>query len=365
MFIHIYHQIINGQVLPRTLTLHGQQVSKFPSRPPHAYFNAALVHPIKNPNEMHLFHYQSMRNLRPILPPIHNPATNASKIEKLLHRNALFEIRRSCTHNPVFQLQVSGIVLSECIPMPRQRNIPFPLPTFLVSFTGRAPNTATLRALSGVLDVLPLPIDPTQFARDPVATHLAAIRSVFEKAITSKLKAIVLITQDTILHEAFASRIQELMNNSRCTGHLFTERYGGVITLGSREWTSKSWTAVAADYQRARLAETEAMCYNIGRETFGTFAAIFSRNVYEEVIEWIDNNNNNNDRGQQPFHRVLQHLVDIGRIVRAAFPTLAIQDVSLPPVFEGADLEALYDVRNATARIKAHKWGVANFSWRF
>jgi hypothetical protein len=61
LFVHIYHQLVDGYVVSRTLTSGGQQQSRFPSRPPHAYFNTAFLHPIKSAEEMLLFHYQATK----------------------------------------------------------------------------------------------------------------------------------------------------------------------------------------------------------------------------------------------------------------------------------------------------------------
>jgi hypothetical protein len=95
-------------VLPRELAHNGQSLAIFTERPPQAFFNAALLHPIKHPDEMALFHHQTLHHLRPILPAIKAPKHNAPKHHHHLFKNAMIHIHKSCVNNVVFQTQRPG-----------------------------------------------------------------------------------------------------------------------------------------------------------------------------------------------------------------------------------------------------------------
>eukprot|EP00042_Codosiga_hollandica_P032334 m.205794 g.205794 ORF g.205794 m.205794 type:complete len:684 (-) comp53879_c0_seq2:203-2254(-) len=358
-FMHIYHQVFRGKVVSRSLSHGGQQMSRFLSRPPHPYFLAAFLHPIKSAEEMNLFHYQSINYLRPILPPIATPHDSESVLHKNLHRSFMNSVRQSCVHNTVYQLQATNLVLPECTSPARKSKPLFPLRASLLHLSSTPFKPPTINNLSQIISFDSVPVNAEHFHKAPQREFLSTIKSVFTEAIRQSRPYLMLLTEDVLLHCEFALRFPELINDSRrCAHHLFAHRAAGVLALGGREWTAKDWQPIIVDNRRSRskTAKTRTQCYNIGKDTLASFAVVFSPYVYSEVVDWLDFTN-----GTEPFHHVLQYLTDIGRIVRVAFPYLAIQNPSHAPVFEGQDLEQLYRINTAAQRAETHVWTPDNY----
>jgi hypothetical protein len=352
-FVHIYYQILDGVVQSRVLTKSGQSVARFPTRPPQAFFDAALLHPLKKPEEMELFYHQSIHFLRPIQPRIQPMSTLMSTSERGLYQLAFKDLQGSCVHNVAYQIQATKQHLPECkSPLPELR-MALPLSFKVIHMADVRVQTPS-GALAQLLKFESVEVDIQSFAENPPAHYLGIMRRLFEEAVSQKRQYLAIMTQDTLLHCDFAIKFRQLLHEVRCGGHLLTSRRGGVLLLGAREWTSGNWIHVVADIQRARGSGANApeqMCYSAGASTFGTFAAIFSQSTFTDVLAWFDHTNHT-----KPFHEILQSLTDVGYIVRVAFPYLAIQDPDWSPVFEGQELEVQYGIYNAQTRLSAHKW---------
>ena len=350
--VHIYHQIIDGKVLPRELAHNGQTLAKFPERPPQSFFNAALLHPIKHPDEMALFHHQTLHHLRPILPAIKAPKHNAPKHHHHLFKNAMIHIHKSCVNNVVFQTQRSNAVHTECKPPAVETPIRLPIVIHVVHTAAvRISNTLT-PDISQTITLVSAPVDEEMFRQSSQKALRNTVRQLIIDADKNRRSYIAFATQDVMLHCGFAQRFVQLWNQSRCAAHMFTEHFGGVLLLGAREWSEKSWSLIVADIQRGRHGSaSNEQCYNIGMSTFGSFAVVLSRSVFTDALAWFEQTNNT-----QPLFSLVTSLADVGYIVRSAFPYLAIQDMASPPVFEGGELEQQAGVTTSSTRSKVHKW---------
>ena len=352
-FFHIYYQIEEGVVVDRILTKTGQSVAKFPRQPPKAFFDAVLLHPIKQPQEMVQFHKQVLKYLRPMLPKL-LPANEAqAKLDSSLYLLAVTHMRQSCIHNPVMQLETSGVMLSECSNTNQESRFAMPLDMHVLHRS-----TVTVKSDESLLPVLRLHSALVPTAPSPKLQDLAyrqAIKNLFKIAIARESAYLGLLSEDVLLHTLFASRIQQLLSNGRCAQHLFTENHGGVLSFGSREWSRQGWLGVLSDYHHARMRHKEEVkCYNVGPSSFATFAVIFANSTFHDALQWLESTD-------EPFHRILAHLSSIGFVVRTAFPYLAIQQTTQPPVFEGAELEGQHNITTQAHRLGAHKWSHVNY----
>ena len=272
----------------------------------------------------------------------------------------MLEVRRSCVHNPAYQIQVTSLVLPECAPPKQNREpvLPIPAIVFFPNSTGSIHPT-TVKKLSSVFNFTSVSVEPATFARSPAA----AIRAAFDAAVADaqrlNLPAVALMTADTILHCDFVQRFVELLSsNSRCGKYLYSSRGGGIFALGAREWSAKGWQPIITDFQRSRsLFPGQTQCYNIGKDTFASFAVIVASTVYADIRHWLA------AQPSAPLHEVMQYLVDNGHIVRAAFPNLAIQNTTHAPVFEGADLEQLHGISSQKDRETAHVWASDSYCY--
>ena len=318
-FVHNYYQVIDGEVLPSVLAQNGQTLAQFSTRPPLPFFHAVMLHPIKHVDEMALFHHQVSHNLRPLLPRI-RPPSKPTQQSTYLYQHALQLTRKSCVHNSVYQLEVSNMMLTECKPPYFERPLRFPL-IFNVMHLPSVAVAAVPRALAPLVRFRSVVVDEAHYRRNSRHAFLHAVRTVFLEAQAAKAPYVALLTQDVVLHCDAAVKLQQLLNESRCAGHLYTEHFGGVLLLGAREWTAKSWAPLVADIQRGRHgSKAEQQCYNIGSTTVGSFAAVFSASTFLDAVTWLNQTN-----GTQPLYELVRSLADVGYIVRAAFPYLAIQ----------------------------------------
>jgi hypothetical protein len=112
---------------------------------------------------------------------------------------------------------------------------------------------------------------------------------------------------------------------------------------------------VISDYHHARLRQKEGTrCYNVGQNTYSTFAVLFSKATFKSALAWLDSTD-------QPLYMLPHHLSELGFVVRSAFPYIAIQRTDQPPVFEGIEEELSRNITTSEARISIHKWSLANY----
>lgn len=121
-------------VFPMKLIRGGQMNLLFPRQPKAAHFAAVLVHPLKRAEDFYRFHKQTMSQLRPVQPQISKDSPSAS------YRIAIQDLKKTCVHNTVRQLERSKYALPEC-PTPSTRDAPV-VPTLAHVLTRQSPDAA-------------------------------------------------------------------------------------------------------------------------------------------------------------------------------------------------------------------------------
>jgi len=115
IFKQVYYQQDGDRVFAMKLVSGGQMKLTFPRYPKAIHFMAGLIHPLKRAEDFYRFHKQSVSQLRPVQPQISKEHSNPDS-----YRQALAELRTTCTNNALRQLEKSSFYLKECTP-PRQR----------------------------------------------------------------------------------------------------------------------------------------------------------------------------------------------------------------------------------------------------
>lgn len=136
----------------------------------------------------------------------------------------------------------------------------------------------------------------------------------------------------------FKNQLWQLLNNARCGKHLFTEQQGGVLLLGahpvgltnlllsgvvlelhsqpppppSPKPSKAGFDKVEEDrsraFSRSNIGKSATMCYNVNMETKGSFAVIYHRSVFGEVLSWLDRLART--KRYLPFDQIYGHLSD-------------------------------------------------------
>lgn len=103
----------NGEVFP--MVLQGGRIRiPFPKTPSEFDFRAALIHPLKQPEEFYLFHKQCIKRLRPPQQPL---ITTGIPSELSKYYNAANnELRATCVNNPNYQIYKYGTAMHACPP---------------------------------------------------------------------------------------------------------------------------------------------------------------------------------------------------------------------------------------------------------
>lgn len=108
---HVYYQQnpTTGEVAPNSRNAAGQTLQEFLPNPKGIHFRSGVIHPIKSSAALYRFHQQSTSHLRPPQPLATGPK------EHWYYKNlALADTKRSCVHNPAFQLYRFKYPLPEC-----------------------------------------------------------------------------------------------------------------------------------------------------------------------------------------------------------------------------------------------------------
>jgi hypothetical protein len=292
---------------------------------------------------MHAFHYQVVRGLRPVLSKLR---PRPADLDRTIYAYAELHLARSCVANTVFQVQRTNLRLPECPYVSAEFPPSFPLQVFVLHRT----LTKIHKAVSTLLQINPVQVDVDI---DGSPNMLQSIHSLFQRAKSHRLPLISIMTEDVVLKCKFDEELKSLLGNTRCTGHLFTRNFGGVLSLGAREWTEADWSLIDVGY----LAKSRSICYNTGKNSLATFAVIFSNSTFDAVLTWLSTHVASN----VSFSSVLAYLSDLGHVVRTAYPYLAIQNVHFKPVFEGGAQEAEARIATAADRERVHKWDTLNF----
>mmetsp|Transcript_6526 Transcript_6526/g.19352 ORF Transcript_6526/g.19352 Transcript_6526/m.19352 type:complete len:725 (+) Transcript_6526:194-2368(+) len=361
-FKQIYYQQDQGMVYPMRLMSGGQMTLVFQREPKATHFAATLLHPLKRPEDFYRFHKQRSAGLRPVQPAI------SDKSEPSSYKMALADLRQSCVNNALRQKEVTGFALPECPPAPREESPMVPHQAYVLTRDTSVAHEAFLEieevlAEAGIRAVqlaIPgwlgppdggdaRPSDPDIHQRgdreqpprarpsavDQTASRRAyygAVRELLRNASLTGARRVMVLEEHVMLSCNFKEQLWQLLSSARCSGHMFTERRGGMLLLGGHETTPDGLGLVEADRSDAfaALGDTDAaLCYNVHDAFSGSFAGIYHAATFNEILKWMAFATRR--AVPPPFGRVYHHLSDLGYPVRAAFPNLALpQPVSSP-----------------------------------
>ena len=146
----------------------------------------------------------------------------------------------------------------------------------------------------------------------------------------------LIVDDDVMLSCTFSSDLRKLLKEPRCGAHVSSDTdHGGVLLLGSSIWLNgtypqrgpwlSGWNIVDEDLrhsseQQARVVHGGPTCFNVPSKVMGSFAVIYHRNVFQPIVDWLESSS-------RPFDHVFEALADAGFIVRAAYPSIAVQDL--------------------------------------
>ena len=175
------------------------------------------------------------------------------------------------------------------------------------------------------------------------------------------ISSVLVVDDDVMLSCTFARELKDLLKEPRCGGHVSLDAdHGGVLMLGASIWLNgtypqrgpwlSGWNIVDEDMRRseeqqARVVPGGPTCFNVPSKVMGSFAVIYHRNVFEHIINWLETSS-------RPFDHVFEALADAGFIVRAAYPSIAVQDLR----HESSVDPRRKSQEDFTGRAKLHRW---------
>lgn len=316
--------------------------------PPLRYYRALTVHPIKSIDQYLRFHFK----VRGYLLGVHIPPCAGQNFKHFL--NERHDFLKSCTHNPGLQMAVTGTQMPEC---PASQDIPpdssqssLFKDTYIVSIRrdrrvlnwfkewGTKMNanlTEVAIEKGGSFDILGRLWQQSQNEKARPLLYL----KVFQDALRRGVERIA-IFEDTLQPELdFPQQLSRLCDEPRCTSHLHTKHKGGVLILSTcqdlPDGTYPMWKMglgrndMSNWFDGALLREDEvntyaslfgrSRCYNVGWHGACMRAGIYHRQVFEQIIDWLEIHNNTQ------LDTVLPVLAYQGFPVRVAHPALFYQ----------------------------------------
>lgn len=342
-FKQVYYQQDGDRVYPMKLVSGGQMKLMFPREPKATHFNAALLHPLKRAEDFYRFHKQTMSSLRPVQVKISKNSPTDS------YRLAMIDLRTTCVHNTQRQKERGKFVLPECQP-PEAQETPV-VPTYAYVLTRDIPSaeesfleTSSVLQENGIRGIH-VPVsgwtgnmdtsDSAQWSRESNLAYLNMLFDIFKNATIEERHRIMIIEHKVMFLCNFKHQLWQVLNCARCGRSLYTEQEGGVLLLGANEPTPEGMAAIEADRSEAFAESSDvrsALCYNIHGGFEGSFAGIYHRAAYGEILSWIGRVLKLKSKVTIKFSNVFTHLADKGYIVRAAFPNLVLPETSVDPL---------------------------------
>jgi GR25 family glycosyltransferase involved in LPS biosynthesis len=176
-----------------------------------------------------------------------------------------------------------------------------------------------------------------------------SIVSLLRHAQEQDFLQVMVLDDDVLLDCDFETRLAELLRDERCSGYMWTAKQGGVLLLGSTMWL-KGFSLVDQERKAVRkLQGSEPQCFNHVYGNLGSFAWIAHRAAFQSIIDFVE-------QSSDPFDWVWNDLASAGFIVRAAYPALAIADITHASTVNDQrdkDSEAHSDIAK---RYKRHRW---------
>jgi len=339
-FVQIYYQQEGSMVYPMRLVKGGQMTLIFQREPKAEHFAATLLHPLKRAEDFYRFHKQSMSGLRPVQAPI------SIKSEPGVYRRAIADLRKSCVHNTQRQRQRGKFALAECAPPAAEEQPNIPLEAFVITQAEFSAEKSFLEVAEVLgessIKAIHVPVVGWKGAvasdiynRSSETAYLNAVYGILRNATKHETRRLLIFDERIMFLCSFKDQLWQLLNSQRCGGHLFTKRRGGVLLLGAEEASSSGLAIVEADRSDAFAGSGDvsaAMCYNVYEGFEGSFAGLYHRTAFNEILSWISRVR----RAGSPakFHMVYPHLSDKGYIVRASFPNLVLRKADNDPLKE-------------------------------
>jgi hypothetical protein len=190
------------------------------------------------------------------------------------------------------------------------------------------------------------------------------MRKLFSMLLRDENITSALVLDDDVMFScSFRNDLRKLLKEPRCGAHVSADsERGGVLLLGSSIWLNGTyplrgpyltgWNIVDEDMRRngeqvARIVANGPTCFNVPSKVMGSFAVLFHRDVFQPIIDWIDSSS-------RPFDHVFEALADSGFVVRAAYPSIAVQDLthesSVDPGRSGQ--------QDVEMRARTHRWSL-------
>eukprot|EP00045_Choanoeca_perplexa_P016719 m.229595 g.229595 ORF g.229595 m.229595 type:complete len:410 (+) comp17342_c0_seq3:934-2163(+) len=192
--------------------------------------------------------------------------------------------------------------------------------------------------------------------------YLASMSNLFVQALKDpQVKTVLVMDDDALLHCDFNAELERVLSDSRCGQPVAHGGKGGVLLLGSAVWLNGTWPErtkwtggwfqAEDDMNKIKLRTGKpTQCYNVDRKTMGSFGVLYHRNTFQMIADWAK-------QAQEPFDHLWPYLTSNGIPVRAAYPSLIIQDVrhesSVDPSRKGQE--------NFMERAAKHRWDMTQF----
>jgi len=334
-FKQVYYQQDGDRVFPMKLVKGGQMKLTFPEYPKSVHFSSGLLHPLKRAEDFYRFHKQAISHLRPIQPQIAKETSDPNS-----YRQAVAELRQTCVNNALRQLEKSSFYLKEC-PTPVAEEQPV-VPAEAYVLTRDIPEAAeAFHETEGVLaqnDIKAVKVlvsgwrgekDASGVVQTNYRQYLQEVLQIFKNAAATGTRRVFLLEDQIVFLCDFKAQFWQLVQNPRCGAHLYTERSGGVLLLGAHEVDPDGLQHIESDRSQAFSEYNHdvkaALCYNANSQTRASFAGIYHRSTFGEILSWISSVLDGPDGELLPFDGALMHLADKGYIVRAAFPNLVLR----------------------------------------
>jgi hypothetical protein len=336
--VHLYTANEKNEVVRVKRNRRRQLQIDFPQSPPTRFFQAVMVHPLKNPQFFYTFHQQVVLHLRPILSPVFAAG--------------------SCVANPIIQREIYPYrkYIPECPPLKTNQSIDIKsVNAFVLTSPGYDQHVPQLIDAFDQHGIRVQRFDTVASFTRPTSTKLTVeqwrlrlmMTRFFHAALAMNLERVLVLEDDAIPHRHFGSRLQKLLSDSRCGSYMFHEHIGGIIMLGATIW-EEGWSTL----KRLKVKETNS-CRNICTKTFGSFAVLYHRTTFKPILSWL------NTTTDDPHDFVFAHLGRLGYPVRLAVPNLVIKDVTYRSCIHQPYYDAAYyDLKK---RASIHRWNLNDY----
>lgn len=183
------------------------------------------------------------------------------------------------------------------------------------------------------------------------------MRKLFYELMQGGVRSHVLVLDDDAMFDChFKESLTALLKDTRCGNTVYSPKSAGALLLGAAIWIQGTFPETGPYTAGWRLTDTmirrmyastgtPPQCINAHSKVFGSFAVIYHSSIFPLVLEWLDT-------VQLPFDHIYPFLVRKNKIVRVAYPNLAIQELRHLSQIDPTRI----DQHNMTVRAKIHRW---------